>query len=100
MKWHHGGMVSIDTGRQVEFAPHDTLTDVLRDHLHFWLAQLSPSDRHASRWVMSYEWLHECIKLDYGRVCLSPVRRLEDLTLLGIPVEIRDDGGVPHLEPS
>ena len=80
----------------------DTLTDVLRDHLHFWLGAVPALERRRSRWVMNSDWLMECRRLDgagHGLWTHLGQNWTEPETLLGIPIEIRDDGGVPHLEP-
>ena len=65
----------------------------LADALH----AIPPRDRHAAVWVMDPDW--------YGKVCR--VSGYGDETqpapgdmLLGRPVRVTDDGGVPHLEVS
>lgn len=58
--------------------------------------------RRDSRWVMNLEWFNEVRRLDdsQGRVLYHPgVTVSAPEFLLGIPVEIREDGGPPHLEP-
>ena len=54
-----------------------------------------------SHWVMSPEWLCEIRKLhdNDGRAVWEPSVISGPLRLLGLPVEIREDGGVPRLEP-
>ena len=49
---------------------------------------------------MSLEWLNEVRRLDdsAGRLVWHPRPVSAPLLLLGIPVEVREDGGVPHLE--
>ena len=50
---------------------------------------------------MSLEWFQELRKLeDDSRVALwhPGLTAAVPETLLGLPIEVRDDGGVPHLE--
>jgi HK97 family phage major capsid protein len=53
------------------------------------------------RWVMNDEWWHEVRRMSdsSGRPLFEPALLVggPDL-LLGKPVEVRPDGGVPHLE--
>jgi HK97 family phage major capsid protein len=53
-------------------------------------------ERGESRWVMNQEWWNECRKIAGadGRPAWEPPHAL----MLGKPVEVRVDGGVPHLE--
>lgn len=78
--------------------PQQELTGALRSHL----CQERASNRGVkSRWVMSLEWFRECQQLDAvppGRLWYPPGTPVGPVTLLGLPVEIRKDGGVPHLE--
>lgn len=76
----------------------DTLGSDLYNHLFFWLNAVPALERRQSHWVMSTEWSNECRKLamELGSYA-SPAIDGPDY-LLGIPIEIRDDGGVPHLE--
>lgn len=78
--------------------PQQELTGALRSHL----SQERASRRGVkSRWVMSLEWFRECQQLDAappGRLWFPPLPADGPVTLLGLPVEIREDGGVPHLE--
>jgi hypothetical protein len=72
--------------------PQQELTAELRDHLDRAMAD---GPRGAgTRWVMSAEWLAECLLIDPW----SPLPTGRPETMLGIPIEVRDDGGVPHLE--
>ncbi len=48
--------------------------------------------RRISHWVMNAEWYDECRKLGPSG---WPV--LEPITLVGLPVEVRDDAGAPVL---
>ena len=79
----------------------DTLSAELMEHLHFWLGAVPAPERRRSRWVMSAEWLMECRRIPApGGIYWTHLGRdwAEPETLLGLPVEVRDDGGVPHLE--
>ena len=73
------------------------LTEELRAHIYQAHAD---GPRRASRWVMNQEWFSEVRRLETGGSPLwhpsLNVGRPE--LLLGIPVEVREDGGVPHLE--
>jgi len=55
-----------------------------------------PRERHGCGWVMNREWWDEVRKLSGHQ---APVTVEGSTYLLGLPTEIRDDGGVPHLEP-
>lgn len=70
----------------------DDLTAELRDYLYRMLAGTPYRER--GRWVMSAEWLRECLRLDKWQ----PPPSATPLTLLGIPIEVRDDAGAPWLE--
>ncbi len=77
----------------------DTLTGDLREHIFRTYAN-TPTDELTSRWVMSLEWLNEVRKLDDSRGGLhrpGPAISAPEF-LLGIPIEIREGGGPPHLE--
>ena len=54
------------------------------------------------RWVMNLEWLNDCRKADTagGASWWVHVGLGKPEYLLGIPIEVREDGGVPHLERS
>lgn len=69
----------------------------LLDELHN-----APRDlRLYGQWVMNTEWLNECRKIDDrpSRFALHLLPTGVPETLLGLPIDIRDDGGMPHLEP-
>lgn len=51
----------------------------------------SPPERNRSRWVMDQEWFDEV------RRVLDAPPMMTDTHLLGLPIEIRPDGGMPHL---
>lgn len=72
----------------------------LVEHLHFCLSATEPSERRHARWVMNSEWYTECLGMrdSGGRRLWAPEPPRE--LLFGLPVEVRDDGGVPHLEPA
>ena len=58
-------------------------------------------ERLGSHWVMNAEWLTELRGLlgPDGRPLWEPSASLSgpDI-LLGLPIEVREDGGAPHLE--
>ena len=69
----------------------------LAPHLHRALADAQPG----SRWVMNPEWRNECRRMDdtgTGPIWCPALSVTEPDFLFGLPVEVRDDGGVPHLE--
>lgn len=66
----------------------DTLSDALREHLYRTFGDTPAAER--GHWVMNPEWLTECRRL------WSPSA---GTALLGLPIEISDDGGAPHIEP-
>lgn len=83
--------------------PQAELTEDVLRHVYITNASVSPAERRHSHWVMSLEWLNEVRRADLasqhgmywtglGRDWVEPER------LLGLPIEVRDDGGVPHLE--
>jgi predicted phage gp36 major capsid-like protein len=74
------------------------LSGDLREHIYQTHAN---GPRHDARWVMNLEWLNECRRIDTAGGASFWVHAMTGRTeyLLGIPVEIREDGGVPHLEP-
>lgn len=76
----------------------DSLAGDLRQHIY---QAHAAGPRRDSRWVMSAEWLNECRKLEDGSGhAVFQLRWTIDApqTMLGIPIEIRADGGPPHLE--
>lgn len=77
----------------------DSLADDLRKHLYWAMVNPPPGSRY--RWVMTMDWWNECRKIDTYSTLWHPGGRIpmvEPDLLMGIPVDIRDDGGVPHLE--
>lgn len=77
----------------VELRIEDLSGDLL-DHLFRMYYALDSEQRHKARWVMNDEWFLEVRKL----MPLRPSPKELPLTLLMRPVEIRPDGGAPHLE--
>jgi len=76
--------------------------DLLR-YLLTILANMHPRERMGARWVMSPEWWLDCRNLADSSghpVVLPPVRLNDPECLLGLRVEIREDGGAPHLDPA
>ncbi len=79
----------------------DDLPGDLREHIYRTWAATPAAEHKVSRWVMSLEWFTECRRLDgsSGRTLYEPgIKVTGPEYLLGMPVEIREDGGVPHLE--
>ena len=82
----------------------DLAEDVLY-HVYFVHAETPAAERRRSRWVMSQEWLNEVRQADLASqrgmywTGLGRDRAAPEM-LLGLPVEVREDGGVPHLEPA
>jgi HK97 family phage major capsid protein len=79
----------------------DTLTDELRSYLIQALYDEDAATRKRSHWVMNDEWFLEVRKLtdQMGHpLYLPPVSVTGPEILLGLPVEIKADGGAPHLE--
>lgn len=77
----------------------DSLAGDLKQHI---LQAHADGPRRDSHWVMSGEWLTEIRRIEdgAGRPLFQPSWTIDaPQTLLGIPVEVRDGGGVPHLEP-
>lgn len=71
----------------------DDLADDLRRHLYASMYAVHPAERQRSRWAMSAEWFAEVLKL-----AVAPPLPGAEPVLLGLPVEVRDGAGVPHLE--
>ena len=80
-------------------ASPDGLAGDLQEHVYRIYANTSELDRERSRWVMNLEWLGECRKMPdvAGNPFYRPQPGIPEF-LLGIPIEIRADGGAPHLE--
>jgi hypothetical protein len=78
----------------------DDLASDLREHLCKTLANVPVTERRRSRWVMNLEWLSEVRRADPlpSGVLWYPRAVEEPGTIFGLPVEVRGDGGVPHLE--
>jgi hypothetical protein len=74
------------------------LAEDLRSHIYAAACGRPRGER--ARWVMNLEWLNEVRKMelkDHSGAYLCKVGLGE--FLLGLPVEVRADGGVPHLVP-
>lgn len=65
------------------------------------LASLADGAVPGSRWVMGGTWRDSVRRLEgfCGEALLVPGRDGHEF-LFGLQVEIREDGGVPHLEPA
>jgi hypothetical protein len=81
-------------------APPDTLSGDLREHIYRTYMDTSGPERHMSHWVMNLEWLNEVRRLDdpTGVLYHPGLSASGPQMLIGLPIEIRDDGGPPHLE--
>jgi len=80
---------------QAELRSVEPLGPDLRDHLLRELTSLPfPARRHA-RWVMNAEWWDEVNAMARAMGEMPPPW---PRMLLGKPVDVREDGGVPHLE--
>lgn len=78
----------------------DSLADDLLHYLHATLAGTPRAER--GRWVMSADWWGEVRKADpSGPAALfwqgAPFGTPE--TLLGLPIDVRDDAGAPRVVP-
>ena len=86
----------------VPFAdPYPLGEEVIR-HLFATMDMTPAAERRASCWVMSTEWFNEVRRVadSMGRTAYAPPPGLGCVEqLLGLPIEVRDGGGVPHLEP-
>jgi HK97 family phage major capsid protein len=81
----------------------DTLSDALLPYLFEALYCMDAAERRRSHWVMNTEWFLEVRKLGDSMghpVLMPPWSPSAPAMLLGLPVEIRTDGGAPHLELS
>jgi HK97 family phage major capsid protein len=79
----------------------DSLGGDLRRHLAFMLRSVPLPERRTAHWVMSLEWLNEVRKLDCDdrSFTLLPPPPVGDgpETVMGLPVEVREDAGAPEL---
>lgn len=67
----------------------------LRDYLHSTFSTRSPG---ATRWVMHPGWHSQILSCFFqDRVAYTTLSDRHDY-LFGMPIDIRDDGGPPHLE--
>ena len=76
----------------------DSIAADLKQHIYRTYAN---GPRRNSRWVMGPAWFNDLRRMeDAGDgVTYHPGLRVgSPEMLLGIPVEVREDGGVPHLE--
>lgn len=77
-------------------AERDDFRENLIRHLYKTALEWAAQDRGPARWVMDAVWLDEVRKADeHGAVASAG----SVAYLLGLPLEVREDGGVPHLEP-
>lgn len=69
----------------------------LRELVHSEHDDMAPELRPRSRWVMSEDWLDDLRYLDDGLGFWWESGGA--MFLLRLPIEIREHGGAPHLEP-
>jgi hypothetical protein len=75
----------------------DSLSDDLYRHMIDSMYAVHPRERMQSHWVMTMDWLSECRKLAISIGERPPPVGCPDV-LLGLPVEVREGSGPPHLE--
>ena len=75
--------------------PVEPLAPDLWKHLMGELTGMALPARRDARWVMSAEWWDEVTDMARAMGEMPPSW---PRTLLGKPVDVREDGGVPHLE--
>ena len=76
-----------------------SLADALLESLFAAVDDAAPGDH----WVMDSGWMNDVRRLEgpCGEALLIPSPRFDgSWFLLGRPVEVREDGGVPHLVAS
>ena len=91
-----GRYVKADEDRlktEMAMTPQQELGEALIEHLYATLDDKPHGV--AVKWVMNGEWETE---LHAAASSLGWQPSPRPATLFGIPIEIRDDGGVPHLE--
>jgi hypothetical protein len=79
------------------------LSDELRSYLITATTLLPADQRKGAHWVMSHEWFREVIGLTDSRglpLLRFPMYVAEPLYAYGYPITVRDDAGVPVLEPA
>ena len=80
--------------------PPDTLTSELYGYLMTHAAEhaagIPDGETRICQWVMNREWHHEVRNLAVRLGGLPVIGRSE--YLMGLPIIVREDGGVPHLE--
>jgi hypothetical protein len=77
----------------------DTLDGDLRRFLLEEMYRHPPAARRGAHWVMNGEWALECRKLAGAPLALLPSMTPDGPEVLfGFPIEVRGDGGTPHLE--
>lgn len=82
------------------------MQDTLSGDLYAYLVEAiyvhEPEARQGAHWVMNPEWLSECRQMTDGEgfpVWHPSMSLAGPDVLLGFPIEVRKDGGAPHLEP-
>jgi hypothetical protein len=79
----------------------DPQTELIDDlHRHIYEAVRSRAGSGAMCWVMNQEWVNECRKLEpEAGPAFWHFDRVGEY-MLGIPIKVREDGGLPHIEPA
>jgi hypothetical protein len=78
----------------------DSLHGDLRAYLYRTCLE-TPHDDLSFHWVMTLEWLNEIRRMEgsYAHPLHEPGLTVSAPEyLLGMPIEVREDGGAPHLE--
>ena len=74
------------------------LSGELRSAIYETFAAVPYLERNLSHWVMNQEWVNECRKLELeAGPAFWHFDRVGEY-MLGIPIEVRAEGGLPHLE--
>jgi hypothetical protein len=77
------------------------LAEELREHIIRTYSDTPAGQRRASHWVMDPEWVSDVRRVDDDRrsaFCPPPVPVTGPELLMGLPMEIREGAGPPHLE--
>ena len=82
------------------YATRTGFAEELMAYIYEAHAMVPPAERRNSHWVMNLEWFLEVRDMadSRGLIWQPSVSVAGPETMLGLPIEIRDDGGAPHLE--
>jgi hypothetical protein len=81
--------------------PPENLSPDLIEHLYWTLNHTPAEERRHSRWVMGGNWYADVVQLTDGTghsIWNPALRQGLPHTILGLPIDIRDGEGPPHLE--